>query len=603
MKLSVQFPNARRARRANALAIACGALLVLPGCFIPKLRPAHLGVALPPTYDGAPSGPTNGTVNGTATPDNSAQLRVDEFYNDPTLVRLVCQGVATNRELKVLEEEIEVARAATVSTRGAFLPLVGLRAGAGWDRNSVFTPLGAAEKELEYRPGKHFPQTPGTSTLGFNFLIPLDIWRALRNARDAAVQRYFAAIERRNDFLIGLVADIAQNYYGLMALDQRLVNLDRIIAFQQKSLATAQANFDAGRDSELPVQRFRAEVFKNQSEKLIVRQEIVEVENRINFLAGRLPQPVERNAAGFFNLTIHSLSAGVPAQLLLNRPDIRQAERELAAAGLDVKVARAQFFPRVDITGGIGYQAFNPKYLFNPEALVFNAVGELAVPVINKAAIRADYLAANARQLESVYNYQRVILNAVTEVVNRLSAVENYTRSIGIKRLQLEALEAAVVAATNLWQLPREKRPVDYLDVLTTQRDLLEAQMVFINTKRQQLSSIVTVYQALGGGSAISCPPPDGHLDAPGPQPLPDGQPLPAPRNVKDAPEPQPVPAPREVKDAPGAPPPAPPKEKDAPVAPVAPLPAPRKEKDAPEPAQFLELQWLPRPRNQMQSP
>src|SRR4029079_9096924 len=97
---------------------------------------------------------------------------------------------------------------------------------------------------------------------------------------------------------------------------------------------------------------------------------------------------------------------GVPAQLLLNRPDIRQAERELASAGLDVKVARAHFFPRLDIAGGIGYQAFNPKYLFNPEALVLNAAGELTAPLINKAAIRADYLAANARQLESVYNYQ-----------------------------------------------------------------------------------------------------------------------------------------------------------------------------------------------------
>lgn len=540
MKLSVRWSNARRANRVIAGAIACGALLVLPGCFIPKLRPAETGAVVPASYDGAPGGTTNATVSGTTSPENSAQLRVDEFYNDPILLRYICQALATNRELKILEEEVQVARAATISTRGAFLPLVGFRAGAGWDQNSRFTPLGAAEKELEYLPGKRFPTTPGTSLLGFNFLVPLDIWRALRNARDAAIQRYFAAIERRNYFVTQLVADIAQNYYGLMALDQRLTTLDQIIAYQQQSLEVARAQLAAGRETALAVRRFEAEVRKNQSEKLIVRQEIVEVENRINFLAGRVPQPVDRTAAGFLDLTIHPLSAGVPAQLLLNRPDIRQAERELAAAGLDVKVARAQFFPRVDITGTIGYQAFNPKYLFNPEALVFNAVGELAAPVINKAAIRADYLAANARQLESVYNYQRVIINAVTEVVNRLSAVENYSRSLEIKRQQLQSLEAAVDFASKLFQAARG----NYLDVLTSQRDLLDARTVFIDTKRQQLSAIVNAYQALGGGSVVLCPPPVPHPDAAQPHRLPDVQPLPGPR---PQPEPDQLPPPRPV--------------------------------------------------------
>jgi NodT family efflux transporter outer membrane factor (OMF) lipoprotein len=537
--------------RGIARAIACGILLVLPACQIPQLRPAATGLVLPASYDGAPSGTTNGTFSGSASPDSSAQLSVNEFYNDPILLRLVCQATLSNRELKTLEEEVQIARAEIMSRRGAIFPLAGFRAGAGWDRNSAFTPLGAAEKELEYSPGKHFPKTPGDFLLGFNFLVPVDLWRELRNARDAAIQRYFAAIERRNYFVTRMVADIAENYYALMALDQRLATLDRIIALQQQSLKVAEANLAAGRDTELPVQRFQAEVRKNQSEKLIVRQEIVEVENRINVLAGRPPQPVERDSAGFFDLSIHPLSAGVPAQLLLNRPDVRQAERELEAAGLDVKVARAHFFPRVDITGGVGYQAFNPRYLFEPEALILNAAGELAVPVINRAAIRAEYLGANARQLESVYNYQRVILEAFAELINRLSAVENYSRSIEIRRQQLQALEAAVTAATKLFQLPREKTRVDYLDVLTSQRDLLDARMVLIDTKRRQLAAIVNVYQALGGGSVVSCPPQDGHLDAPEPSRLPDDQQLPAPRPV---PQPEQVPPPRPVPAGPKQP-------------------------------------------------
>src|SRR5581483_5253902 len=105
-----------------------------------------------------------------------------------------------------------------------------------------------------------------------------------------------------------------------------------------------------------------------------------------------------------------------------------------------------------------------------------------------------------------------------------------YSRSLDIRRQQLQALEAAVTAATSLWQLPREKSRVDYLDVLTVQRDLLDARMLLIDTKRRQLFAVVNLYQALGGGSVVSCPPPDGHPDAPEPPPPPDDQQLPGPR-------------------------------------------------------------------------
>ncbi|MFM8271228.1 MAG: TolC family protein [Gemmata sp.] len=480
-------------------------VLVLPSCQIPKLRQSQTGSAIPATY------------NGAATPDNSALLRVDEFYDDQNIHRLVCQAMANNRDLKVLEEEIEVARSAILARRGAYLPLVGFRGSAGWDRNSKFTPTGAAEKELEYRPGRHFPATPGDYLTGFNFYLPVDIWRELRNARDAARQRYLAAVERRNDFVTRMVADIADSYYTLMSLDKRIQTLDRNIELQQSSYEIAKARFEAGRGNELAVQRFLAEVRRNQSEKLVVRQDIIEAENRINLLAGRLPQPVARSTTDFFEVTLRALSAGVPAQLLLNRPDIRQAERELEAAGLEVKVARAHFFPRIDISGTVGYQAFNPKYLFNPEALLLNAAGDLTAPVINKAAIRADYLAANARQLEAVYSYQRVILGAFTEVINRLAMVENYTRSIEVRRRQLTALENSVDLANQLFQAAR----IEYIEVLFAQRDLLEARTVLIDTKRRQLSAVVNAYQALGGGALASCPAPERPVGAPGEQPDP----------------------------------------------------------------------------------
>src|SRR5207248_2083839 len=140
-----------------------------------------------------------------------------------------------------LNEEVRIARNEILARQGAFLPLVGVRASAGVDKPSEFTPLGAAEKQLEYRPGKHFPDPLPDFLLSLNFLVPVDIWRELRNARDAARQRYLAASERRNYFVTRLVAEIAENYFGLMALDRRIETLDQTIALQEQGLEIAKA--------------------------------------------------------------------------------------------------------------------------------------------------------------------------------------------------------------------------------------------------------------------------------------------------------------------------------------------------------------------------
>jgi hypothetical protein len=306
-----------------------------------------------------------------------------------------------------------------------------------------------------------------------------------------------------------LVADIAENFYRLMALDKRLENLDQIIELQEKSLDIAKARKDNARSTELGVLRFQAEVQRNRSEKLIVNQGIIEGENRINFLVNRYPQRVERISADFYDLEIHPLSVGLPSQLLQNRPDIRQAERELVAAGLDVQVARVNFYPQLVITGAVGLQSFVINHLFEPQAAIGDFTAGLVGPLINKRAIRAQYLTANARQLQSIYNYQRIILEAFTQVINRVTMVENYSKSIEIKKQQLITLANAVERANDLYQNARPD--VDYMDVLFAQRDLLDARKVLIDTKTEQLSAIVNAYQALGGGVLTITAPADFH--------------------------------------------------------------------------------------------
>ncbi len=492
MNLSVRFSNAKHMKYVIARAIACSImLLVLPSCGIPPLRHQEPGPGLPANFNGATSS------------ENSSQLGIEEFYNDRMLTCLIEKALFDNRELKNLNEDVQIAGNEVLARSGAYLPFISVAAGAGLNRFSRFTLDGAGLRDDPYLPGKFFPNPMGNFMGGINLSWQLDIYRQLRNARDAAAQRYVVASERRNYFVTTLVAEIAENFYRLMALDKRLENLDQIIELQERSLEIAKARKEAARSTELGVLRFQAELQRNYSEKLIINQAIIQGENRINFLVNRYPQRVERDSAGFYDLNIHPLSVGVPSQLLQNRPDIRQAERELAANGLDVKVARVNFFPQLVITGGVGLQSFSLRYLFEPQAVIGDIAGALVGPLVNKRAIRAQYLTANARQLQSIYSYQRVILEAFTQVINRVTMVENYSKSIEIKKQQLKTLENAVQFANDLFQNAR----VEYLDVLTAQRDLRDGRVVLIDTKTEQLAAIVNTYQALGGGVlAISTP-------------------------------------------------------------------------------------------------
>jgi multidrug efflux system outer membrane protein len=469
-------------------------LLLQSGCRIPSLcRP-----------DPAPDLPQD--FNGATSTENSADLGIVEFFDDPVLTQLLTQGLAQNQELKIRNQEVRIAWNDIMARRGAFLPFVTLGARGGFERNSRFTPLGAAEDQLTFPGGGRFPDPLPDVQLSANLFWHLDPWRMYRNARGAANERYIGAAESWNFLVTRLVAETAQNYYELAALDKRLVYLNQTIELQQQSLDAAEAFRKAGRGTELAVQRFLAEVRKNESQRQIISQRIIEIENRINFLVGRFPQPVDRASWDFIKLDSRMLNVGVPAQLLENRRDIRAAERELAASGLDVAVARARFFPTMDITAGVGFEAFSPKYLFDPGAFIANAAGQLTAPLINKAAIRAEYLSANARQLEAVYNYQRTLLNAYTEVVNSLAKVQNYRESVAIKQEQVQALEKSVTVARDLFNRPikEEFARVEYLDVVLATRDLLDARTVLIETKQQQLSAIVSAYQALGGGTLVT---------------------------------------------------------------------------------------------------
>jgi len=428
---------------------------------------------------------------------NTAKVNWKEYFTDPNLVGLIDTALHNNQEYNIMLQEINIARNEVRARKGEYLPFLSIGAGASIEKPGQYTTQGAVEENLNIREDQRFPEPLPNFMLGVNASWEVDIWKKLRNAKKAAMFRYLSTTEGRNFMVTNLIAEIANSYYELMALDNRLEILKRNISIQQNALEIVRMEKQAAKVTELAVRKFEAEVLKNQSGLYDIMQAITETENRINFLVGRFPQHISRNSQTFTDLPLDSIHAGIPSQLLQNRTDIRQAEFDLASAKINIKVAKANFYPSLHISAGVGYEAFNTKYLVtSPQSLLYTVAGDLMAPLINRNAIKAYYYTSTSKQIQAVYNYERTVLNAYVEVANQLSNIRNLSRSYDLKAKQVEALTQSIDISIRLFRSAR----ADYMEVLLTQRDALESKFELIETKKQQLNARVNVYQALGGG-------------------------------------------------------------------------------------------------------
>jgi multidrug efflux system outer membrane protein len=462
-----------------------GAFLATTGCKVPAALQKTANNAVPQAYAG----------NGDTT--NMAAVQWRTFFKDPNLLNLIDTALTRNQELNITLQEIEIARNDIRLRQGRLLPTVGARVGVGVEKVGRYTSQGAGDASTEIVDGKEVPDplTDITAALYANWEV--DIWRKLRTAKKAAITRYLATSEGRNFVRTNLVAEVANSYYELLALDNQLEIVRQNITLQQNALEIVKVQKEAARVTELAVQKFGAEVLKSQSMEFDILQRIRETENRINFLLARFPQPIPRDKSSFLSLVPAAVNTGIPSQALANRPDIRQAELNLAAAKLDVNVARAEFYPSFGISAALGLQAFKPAYLVRfPESMLYSLAGDLAGPLINRNAIKAEFYSANARQLQAIYNYERTILNAYLEVNTQLSKIDNLAKSYDLKARQVSALTRSIDISNDLFRSAR----ADYLEVLMTQRDALESKLELVETKKEQLAAVINVYRDLGGG-------------------------------------------------------------------------------------------------------
>lgn len=468
--------------------LSAGFCLLAISCSVPKIAELTDNKSVPAAYS---------SDNNAGDTTSMAEIRWRTFFTDTNLVKLIDTALKNNQELNITLQEVEIAGNEILARKGEILPNVGLQAGAGFEKVGRYTSQGAGDASTEIKPGKEVPDVLPDYMIGLYAHWEADIWKKLHNAKKAAVTRYLSTVEGKNFVLTSLIGEIANAYYELLALDNQLDIVRQNIELQKNVLEIVKVQKEAMRATELAVQKFQAEVLGSQSLEYDIIQKIKETENTINLLLGRYPQEIPRDKSNFLALMPQAVQSGIPSQLLANRPDIRQAELELAAAKLDVQVAHAAFYPSLDISASLGLQAFNPSYLVKlPESMLYSLAGDLAAPLINRSAIKAEFNSANARQLQSLYNYQRTVLNAYLEVANQLSKINNLDSSYALKSQQVDALTRSIDISNDLFKSAH----ADYLEVLMTQRDALEARLDLIDTKKDQLNAVINIYRELGGG-------------------------------------------------------------------------------------------------------
>lgn len=428
---------------------------------------------------------------------SSAKIKWTDFFADKYLSNLIDTAIKNNLEALIVSQEIKIAQNDLRLRKGLLFPKVNLGAGAGVEKVGRYTSAGAGDASTEMTPGQMVPEVLNDFSIGFHASWEADIWGKLRNVKRASYARYLASVEARNFYITNLVAEVANAYYELLSLDNQLSIINTNIQLQENGLQIVKVQKEASMVTDLAVKQFEAQLFNSQSLAFETIQNIASTENEINALLGRFPQHISRADINLTEITPLSLNAGLPSQMLNNRPDIKQAEFDLIAAKCDLKVARMEFYPSLGIGAAMGLQAFKKSYLFTtPESIAYSLIGDLSAPAINRSAIKAEFRNADARQIQMLYQYQKVTLNAFVEVSNELSNIKNLSEAVRLKSNEVETLNQAVKVANDLFKAAR----ANYLEILMAQKEALVAKLDLVEMKKKQFNAMTNMYRALGGG-------------------------------------------------------------------------------------------------------
>lgn len=445
-------------------------------------------VAIPPPLPQAPEMPE--TYIGHTDTVTDGAIRWQEFFTDPLLVDLIETALENNFDLLTAVQRIEMARATYTVTRGAFLPsLNGVASANVGNVNQNMVGNADQDQRMNNIRDEYF--------IGVQSSWEADIWGRLKSQKQAAYSRFLASERGKHLVTTAIVAEIARLYYELLAVDNELEVVRKNIGLQDMALEIINIQKIGGRATELAVQQFTAQLLRTKALEKEKEQRVIELETQINLLMGRYPQHIPREKDISELALPPTIHEGVPSTLLLNRPDIQQAELELNASEADLQAARAAFLPSVSISPYVGFNALGTATLFQtPESLAAGFLGGVTAPILARHRIRAGFNRSIAQRAAAYYNYQKMIITGYGEVVNNIRAIDNLEKVYALREEEVEVLLNAVSTSNVLFS----SGYASYLEVITAQKSVLEAELELANIKKGIFHSVIGLYNALGGG-------------------------------------------------------------------------------------------------------
>ena len=399
--------------------------------------------------------------------ESIASLTWKELFADTLLHSLIELGLENNTDLEIARLKVEQAEATLKTSKLAFYPNVSFSAQVGANQN-----------------GLNYSLAPTASW-------EVDAFGRLHNTKEGAKAALAATEAYQQAVQTQLIATIADAYYTLLMLDEQLDISKRTLNTWEENIRTLSALKRAGKTNEAAVLQAKANKVNVEASILSLEKQIIEQENSLSALLGLVPQEFERNELAE-QVFPDTLLMGLPLSSLVNRPDVRQAEYKLVEAYYATNVARSYFYPSITLSGSAGWSGVSG----NPGDFIFNAVGSLMQPIFNQGKNKARLKISESQRQEALLNFKQTLLDAGTEANNALISWQTARKRLDSDKLQIVYLKGAVMNT----QLLMKNGQADYLEVLTAQKNLLQAELTETNDKYLEIQSVITLYHALGGG-------------------------------------------------------------------------------------------------------
>ncbi|WP_075965014.1 TolC family protein [Parabacteroides massiliensis] len=408
--------------------------------------------------------------------DNLGNLGWREVFTDPHLRELIEQGLQNNTDLQSAQWRVEEAEATLMSAKLAFLPSFAL------------APQGTVSS---FDGGKATQAYSVPVTASWE----LDIFGRMRNAKRQARALLEQSHDYRQAVQTQLVSGIANVYYTLLMLDEQLAISERTQQSWKETVDATRALMDAGLANEAAVSQMEATYYSISTSILDLKEQINQTENSLSLLLAESPRSVGRGKLEGQALPDH-LAVGIPMQMLSNRPDVRRAEHSLESAFYATNQARSAFYPSVVLSGSAGWTNSAGSMIVNPGKFLATAIGSLTQPLFNRGANIAQLKIAKAQQEEAELSFRQALLNAGSEVNDALVKYQTARDKAGLFEKQIASLEKAYESTS----LTMQYGNTTYLEVLTAQQSLLNAQLTQVANRFTEIQGVINLYQALGGG-------------------------------------------------------------------------------------------------------